>query len=147
VDKRVQALRTTEECAGFIKNAVRLGHPELAQQARQRAVQLLALAFGAGTDAEREALEAIYAYEAVLSERNGRKTRASRTWQMIKRHGILQAVERAVNRSEETAGYAALVEMGLEQYAFEAVVLRYQSLFSSECVARSSQRVAEWRNA
>jgi len=147
VDKRVQSLKTAEECAGFIKNAVRLGHPDLAQQARQRAVQLLALAFGAQTDAEREALEAVYAYEAVLSQRNGRKTKASRTWQMIKRDGILPAVERAVNRSEEIVGYSALVEMGLEQYAFEVVVLRYQSLFSPECVARSSQRVAQWRSA
>jgi len=147
MDKRVQALSSPEDCAGFIKNALRLGHPDLAQQARQRAVQLRALAFGAGSEAEREAIEAVYAYEAVLSERNGRKTRASRTWQMIKRHGIIHAVERAVGRSEETAGYSALLEMGLERYAFEAVVLRHPDIFSKESVERSSQRAAEWQSA
>jgi hypothetical protein len=48
---------------------------------------------------------------------------------MVKRHGILGAVERAVNRKDETIGYTALVEMGLEDYAFEAVVMRYPKSF------------------
>lgn len=39
------------------------------------------------------------------------------------------------------AGYAALVEMGLEQFAFEAVVLRHPHLFSHEAVERSRERM------
>jgi hypothetical protein len=143
MDKRVEGLKSTEECANFVKNALRLGHPKIAQEARQRAVQIRAEAYGEVTPPEREALEAVYAYEAVISARNGKKTRASRTWDLVKRHGILGAVERAVAREEETAGYPALVEMGLDHYAFEAVVMRHPDLFSKESVERSSQRIAE----
>ena len=60
---------------------------------------------------------------------------------MIERHGILEAVERAVNRKEETVGYTSLVKMGLEDYAFEAVILRHPSFFSASAVQRSQERI------
>jgi len=45
MDERVKRLKTPEECEGFIKN-VQLKHPDLAQQARRRKVELLASAYG-----------------------------------------------------------------------------------------------------
>jgi hypothetical protein len=63
---------------------------------------------------------------------------------MVKRHGIIEAVERAVNRKKETIGYTALVEMGMQDFAFEAVVMRHPELFSQGAVARSKQRLREW---
>ena len=96
---------------------------------------------------EKEALEAIYAYEEVLSKRNGKKTRANRTWQMIDRHGIIGAVERAVNRPTETEGYKALVDMGLQDFAFETVIVRYPGLFSDEAIQISKQRITQWENS
>jgi hypothetical protein len=139
----ISKLKTPEECEIFEENVTQRGHADLAVAARKRAIELRALAFGAKTDAERECLEAVYAYERVLTQKNRKTTRASRTWQMIKRHGIIVAVERAVNRPEETAGYRALLEMGLGHYAFEAVVLRYPDLFSAEAVARCRSRIAD----
>jgi hypothetical protein len=65
---------------------------------------------------------------------------------MIRRHGILKAAERAVNRDTPTLGYRSLVEMGLQRFAFEAVILRYPTLFSKECVRRSKERMAEWES-
>jgi hypothetical protein len=62
---------------------------------------------------EREALEAVYAYERVISKKRGKKVSASRTWQMIKRHGIIEAMERVVNRDDDATGYVALAEMGM----------------------------------
>ncbi|MFN3711975.1 MAG: hypothetical protein ACK4S8_15725, partial [Alishewanella aestuarii] len=88
MDDRVKKLDTPEKCASFAKNCIEHGREDLAQEAKERAVQLRAAAYGAETDAEREALEAVYAYEEVLSAKNGKKTRAGRTWQMIGRHGI-----------------------------------------------------------
>ena len=64
---------------------------------------------------------------------------------MIKKHGILEAVERAVNRSQVTQGYDALVELGLEDFAFEAIVVRYPKLFSRDAVERSKERMDEWK--
>ena len=145
MDERVAKLKTPEECAVFEKNVLQRGRPDLAVESRKRALELRAEKYGAKTEVERACLEAIYAYEQVLTTRNGRTTRASRTWQMIRRHGILGAVERAVNREAETLGFTALLEMGLKDYAFEAVVVRNPTLFSREAVRRSQARVDEWK--
>jgi len=147
MDDKVKKLNTPEKCEIFAKNCLERGRKDLALQAKARAVQLRAAAYGAQTDAEREALEAVYAYEEVLSIKNGKKTRAGRTWQMISRHGIIGAVERAVNRPTETQGYKALVEMGLEDYAFENVILRHPSQFSEEACNISKVRIEQWRSS
>ena len=145
MDPRVKKLSTAEDCEKFAANAVRLGRIDLAGQARKRAVELRAESYGSGSVAEKECLEAIYAYEEVLFKKNGKRTRATRTWQMIDRHGIIAAAERAVNRDAETMGYKALVEMGLEEFAFEAVILRHPEVFCSEAVSKSRQRIEQWR--
>ena len=147
MDERVKKLKTPRDCDLFGKNALEQGRSDLAQEARRRGVELRAEAHGAITAAERECLEAVYAYEEILTAKNGRKTRAARTWKMINKYGILPAVERAVNRAQETIGYTALLEMGLEDYAFEAIVVRYPDLFSDEAVQRSKERIAQWQNA
>lgn len=114
----------------------------------QRAIELraekYAEKYGAKSEIELEALKAICAYEEVLSKKKGKRTRANRTWQMIDRHGIIEALERAVNRKEETQGYKALAEMGLKDYVFEAVILRYPSAFSREAIEISKTRLEQW---
>jgi hypothetical protein len=144
MDERVAKIKTPEDCEKFARNAARLGREDLVEQARKRALELRATEYGSGSEAEKECLKAIFAYEEVLTKKNGRRTRATRTWQMIDRHGIIGAAERAVNRKAETAGYKALLEMDLQEFAFEAVILRYPHLFSSDAVARSKQRISEW---
>jgi hypothetical protein len=107
MDSRVLRLKTPHDCEIFANNALERGAPPLTGQARQRAVQLRAQEHGAATDVDRECLEAVYAYEEVLSARNGRRQPATRTWQMIDRIGILPAVERVVTRTDECLGYTA----------------------------------------
>jgi hypothetical protein len=142
--ERIARLKTPDECEQFAIN-VQTRLPDLARAARIRAVELLAASHGAKSDTEREALEAIYAHERVLSKLRGKNVRASRTWQMIKRHGILPAVERAVNRRSDAAGYTALVELGMQEFAFERVVERHPEQFSKEALVRSSERLNRWR--
>ena len=67
MDARVKKINTPEKCEIFAKNCIDRGREDLATQAKQRAVQLRAESYGAKTDVEKEALEAIYAYEEVLS--------------------------------------------------------------------------------
>lgn len=143
MDPRVAKLKTPEECATFARNVRERGAPELAEEALQRAVQLRAEAHGPKSDVERECLEAIYAYEEVLSAQKGKRQRASRTWPMIQERGILPAVERIVLKRAESAGYSALAEMGLKKFAFEAVILRHPEHFSPDAVARSRERLVE----
>ena len=142
VDEKVSRLKTPEDCESFAKN-VEAKHPQLALEARRRAVELKAAKYGATTEAERQALEAVYACEAALSHKNGKKTRASRTWQSIQRHGILQTVERVVSKKRPTDGYAVLNEMGMADFTFEAVIMRNQSAFTPETVAHAKARIDE----
>lgn len=145
MDDRVKNLDTPKKCEIFAKNALNEGREDLAKQAKERTIQLKAEDYCAETSAEKEAIKAVYAYEEVLSAKNGKRTRASRTWPMIQKYGIINAVERAVNRKAETKGYTVLLEMGLEAYAFEAVILRYPDQFSESAVEISRQRMSEWK--
>lgn len=138
----IQKLKTPEECIQLAKN-VRERNPDLAQKARRRAVELRAISYGNKSEVELELLKALYAYEEVLSEKNKRRTSASRTWQMIKRHGIIHAAERAVDRKIEPAGYKLLAEMGMHDLTFEAVILRYPGSFDQEVVTRAKARLKE----
>lgn len=140
----IDTLETPAECDQLIKN-VEKRDPEKAKRALRKKIELQAVKHGAKSDAEREALQVIYAYEEVLTKLKGRKTRASRTWQLVKNHGIIGAVEKAVNRKDETAGYKVLVEMGMQDLAFEVIVLRYPHLFSPEARAISDKRLKDWQ--
>ena len=142
MDEIIQKLTTPEECMQLAID-VRDRNPDLARKARRRAVELRAASHGIKTSVELELLKALYAYEEVLSEKNKRRTRATRTWQMIDRHGIIGAAERAVNRKIEATGYKVLVAMGLHDLTFEAVIVRHHDKFSQEVVARAKERLGE----
>ena len=139
-------LETVEECEQFSINVAQK-YPELSLQARRLAVELRAKASDANSVVERKALEAVYAYEAVLTEMRGKKTRASRTWQMIRRRGIIGAVEQAVTREDDLQGYKMLVRMGLNEMSFEEVVLQHPSFFSSSAIKQCQERIARYQKS
>lgn len=143
LDERILKIQTPEGLEQFALN-VEAHSPKHAQAARRRAVELKAAAHGAKTDVERECLEAVYAYERAESEIRHKKFRASRTWPMIERRGIIPAVEFVVTRRAETTGYRTLIAMGLQDMAFEAVVLRHPDVFSAEAVKASRERFQKW---
>ena len=146
MNELIQKIDTPEKCEIFARNAIHKGRQDLANAALLRAVELRALTHGAKTQAEREALQAVYAYQETLRVKNGKRTSASRTWQMIKRHGIIESVNRAVCRPVETQGYRMLAQMGLSEFAFEAVILRYPEVFTKEAVEISRQRIQQWQS-
>ncbi|MBI1903274.1 MAG: hypothetical protein HYS13_19405 [Planctomycetia bacterium] len=150
MDERIARLTTPEECDRFARD-VEVHLPEVAKEARLRGIELRtdvrAAALGVNGKVEREALRAIYAYEAALFKKHGKRVCASRTWQMVKKYGVIAAVERAVNRKTDAAGYLALVEMNLRELAFEEIVLRYPSHFSPDAVRRSQERLSKWQES
>lgn len=97
--------------------------------------------YGAETEVEREALQCIYAFEEARSQQTGKRARANRTWQTITKNGILPTVDKVVARRKATDGYDALMEAGLEDFTFEAVVLKYQDHFSPEAVQQARLRL------
>jgi hypothetical protein len=140
LDSRVARLKTPEDCEQFAKN-VQAQHPDLAKAARRHGVELRSLHYGAKSEVEREALRCIYAFEEARSQETGRRARASRTWQSIVKHGIIPTVEKVVSRKAATEGYDALVKAGLEDFTFEAVVLKFQEYFSAEAIERAKGRL------
>ena len=143
MDYRVERLRTPAECESFAKNAVARNHPELALLARRKAIDLQASTHETGSPVETEAFAAVYAYEALLTRRNGKKTRATATWQAVRRYGIIEAVQRAVNRPPDEPGTLTLRDLGLEDLAFEALVMRHEASFSAAAIEASKARLAK----
>ena len=144
MDERVLTLRTPEECEKFARNAVRHGRTDLAVESRHRALELRARETESETPAENEALQAVHAYEEVLSLNNGKRSRASRVWQLVKRHGIIEALERTLKRDGGAEEYAVLNDLGIEDFIYEAVVVRHPDVFSAEAVEKSKQNLADW---
>ena len=138
MDQAILKLKIPKECEEFI-----LKYTDLINQARKRAIELRAVSHGEKSIVESKLLEAIYAYEEILTERNKRRISASRTWQMVKRYGIIVAAERAVYRRIEPQGYKFLAEKGLQELTFEAVIVRYPESFSKEIVTLAQQRLRQ----
>ncbi len=136
MDPIIKKLKTPEECEFFIKK-----YTELVYQARQKAIELRAVSHGNLEGVESELYKALYAYEEVLTRKNGRKTRAGRTWPMVNKYGIISAAERAVNRKIEPQVYKYLVEMGLQDLTFESVIVKYTNAFSRNVVTKANERL------
>ena len=125
----VQRINEPELCYVFARNATRRGHPELALQAHRRAVDLRAEQHETSTEAEFAAVRAIYAYEEALSYRKGKRTRATGTWQMVNRYGLLNAVHKRIQSKNSEEVQPILKELGMEEYSFEAVGEAYPDDF------------------
>lgn len=130
--------KTVEEAINLLENAQARGRADVALAARRRLIELRAEKHGASPGSlEAEALATIYAYEqAVLGGRH-----ASRTWQMVKKHGVVGTIERLVANAKPSAGYTKLIEAGLGDLAFESLVLRYPEKFSSAAVIAARHRL------
>jgi len=125
----VERIKDPELCYVFAKNAIRRDHPELAMQAYRRAVDLRAAAHDTGTEVEFAAVRAIYAYEEALSFRKGKRTRATGTWQLVNRHGILPALRKRLESKSSEDMRPVLRELRMEDYSFEAVCKAYPEDF------------------
>jgi len=136
--KLVGHLKTPEDCEQVALN-VEAKQPLFAIAARRKAIEIKASTHAATTEAEVQSLQAVYAYERVLTLERGRKTRATRQWQMITKLGLIVAMESIVKNPTGTAGYQALVKMGMQDMSFEATIMRHPDVFSAEAVARSKE--------
>ena len=127
----VSRIKDPELCYVFARNARRNGHPELALQAHRRAVDLRAEQHRVDTEAEAAALRAIYAYEEALSYSRGKRTRATGTWQLVNRHGLLPALRKRLQSRNGEDVQQVLVELGMEDYSFSAVHEAYPEAFEA----------------
>ncbi len=136
--KLVGHLKTPEDCEQVALN-VEAKQPAFAIAARRKAIEIKASTHKATTEAEEHSYQAVYALERVMTLERGRKSRATRQWQIVSKLGIIAAMETIVKNSTGRAGYDALVKMGMQDMSFEAVVVRHPDVFSVEAVAQSKQ--------
>ncbi len=146
MDPRIEKLKTPEECEALIENARARGRDDLVKEARQRIVALRTDAYGPQSPLERQCIEAIYAHEEVLRARHSRRIAATRIWQDVKKLGPFSAVDRAIGRTADEWIHEMRVALGLEAFAFEAIVLQHAAEFSFEAVEQSKARVARRRS-
>ena len=127
----VTRINEPQLCYVFAKNATRNGHPELALEAYRRAVDLRTQQHEVECQAEAAALRAIYAYEEALSYTRGKRTRATGTWQLVNRHGVLSAVRKRLQSRTGEDLTTVLAELGMSDYSFGAVQEAYPDAFEA----------------
>ncbi len=128
-----EALRT------LMANAKRLGEKEVWRGAFQR---LCALEGRDQTDPlHRDFYETLAAYEQLLTDKNGRTTKASRTRQKLKNKGVVQCLEDWAISTTPTEGFGLLIENGLVKLTGEFLVLKYPDRFSALAVATARARL------
>ena len=124
----------------LMTNAKRLGRDDIWREAFQRLCSL------EGADQaeplHRDFYRTLAAYEYLLSEKNGRATRASRTRLKLKSKGVVQCLEDWATSKAPTEGYELLMAHGMADLTGEQLVLRYRDQFSAEAVTAATARVA-----
>ncbi|OFW96845.1 MAG: hypothetical protein A3D94_14280 [Alphaproteobacteria bacterium RIFCSPHIGHO2_12_FULL_66_14] len=128
------ALRT------LMENARRLGRDDIWREAFRR---LCTLEGADQTDPlHRDFYQTLAAYEQLLTQKNGRATRASRTRLKLKSKGVVQCLEDWALSKTPTEGYELLVANGLVEMTGETLVLKYPEQFSEGAVAAAKARLA-----
>lgn len=142
MDERVVRLKTSKDARQLAENAMRLGREDVSAQALERARELQAVEDGYNSPAEIAIASALYAYEEEQSRIKGRIFRASRTRQMLAKHGALKAAERMVMNRQPSKGFEVLEEAGLRELSFEAIIDRYPEEFSPIAVVSARARLS-----
>lgn len=124
----------------LMQNAKRLGRDDIWREALQR---LCVLESEGWTDPlDREFQATLVAYEQLLSERNGRPTRASGTRLKLKSKGAVQCLEDWAKSREPVDEFQLLAAAGLVEMTGERLVLKYPDRFSAEAIAAAKARLA-----
>jgi hypothetical protein len=133
-------LKTQAEALQFMKNAERLGRRDLYQTAFRRYCELSGVAGNA--DVLRDVLRAISAFELLMTERNGKTTRASRTRQKLGRDRPIKLVADLAQKPTPSEGFVTLVENGMADLTFEYIAIRHPDQFGEDVIAAAKRRLA-----
>jgi hypothetical protein len=137
--KKAPELETdADKLRQIMVNAYRIGDTEYAERAKRRVWELNKLGDSA---LDRGFGEIIATYEALLSERNDRTTRATRTWQKVRNKGVKQAIIEWVTSKQERQGFIDLVEAGQGASTIEALVVTMPHEFDDYVVVAAYKRL------
>ena len=63
---------------------------------------------------------------------------------MVRRHGIVETIQRSVNADPDLGRYTTLKAIGMQDLAFESIVVNHRNEFAASTVEKASARLAEW---
>lgn len=122
-----------------MKNAKRQGREDIYYEALRRLCEITGLNYE--DPLEQDFYSMLTAYEELLTQKNNRRTAATRTRQKLTNKGVLQCLEDWARSPSETAGFTALIEAGLVELTGEYLVAKYPERFSDEVVRRANERL------
>ena len=124
----------------LMSNARRLNREDVYRQAFKRLCSLEGL--NLSDPLEREFYDVLNAYEELLTEKNGRTTKASRTRQKLKNKGFEQClIDWALGPS--TDGFKLLIERGVKELTAEYLVVKYERRFPPAVVEAARKRLGD----
>ena len=131
-----KALQTTEQCRVVMERALAQGKHDLYAAAFRRFCKLSGVNHDDPSEPlVRAAFEAIATYEQTLQEKHGKNIKASRTRQKIAKKGVYQSLLEWSKLHGNRPGFHSLIEAGLLELTFEAVVVRFADRFPPDAVA------------
>lgn len=122
-------------------DARKRGATELANKALRQLCQIQVSTDFTGL--EREFWVVIAAIEEIYARMYGRRVRANRTRNKVRRVGYLKTLEDWAVSNKPTAGFRYLIDSGMHELTGEAVVVRNPEAFSPRAVATARQRLAD----
>ncbi len=87
--------------------------------------------------------EAVAAYEQTLYQKHGRNQAAGRARQKTNRKGVYQALVEWGKLHGNRPGFKSLIEAGLPEFTFEAVIVRFSERFPADVVEACRHTLAK----
>jgi len=81
------------------------------------------------------------AYEELLTEKNGRNTKASRTRQKLARNSVEKCLEDWALSVSPTQGFSLLMQKGMSELTAEHLVVKYADRFTENVVMAAKARL------
>ena len=135
---KINAMLDRSALQNLMDNAKRLGRDDIYRLAFARKCALEGLTMD--DPVEREFYTVLAAYEELLTEKNGRTTKANRTRQKMKNKGIHQCLIDWTLGSP-TDGFKLLVERDMPEMTAEFLVQKYANKFPEDVVAAAKDRL------
>lgn len=137
-ETKIKQINDKQQLLNLISNAQRLGREDIKNIALKRLCELESIDMS--DPLERDFFQVLAAYEYMLTEKNGRTTKATRVRQKLKNKGLKQClIDWALG--PKTQGFEQLIEQGLGELTAEHLVVKYSYEFSKEVVVAAEQKL------
>jgi hypothetical protein len=140
----ISKLKTSAEAQNLMNNARRMGREDAYQAAFARKCELESQAHDDPNDPMvKDFWVMIAAYEQLLSEKNEKRTAASRTRQKVARDSVLATVQGWARKHEPTMGFQLLSAAGQWTLTGEYLVIKHAHRFARSDVEAARTRLEE----